>query len=82
MADADCLVHGADERIHLIVVALRLQLRVGRGTVQRILCDGGPELAAFLIEDGDAHTQRAEVDPCHYTHSAAPFSAQLLAFEF
>jgi hypothetical protein len=36
--------------------------------MQRILGDGASQLALFLVEDGDAHAQRAEVDPCHYAH--------------
>ena len=72
-ADADRLVHGADERGHLVVVALRLEVRVGGGAVQRILGGRRAQLAAFLVEDGDAHAQRAEVDSCHYTHVATSF---------
>ena len=67
-ADFDCLAHGAGEGGHLVVVRLGLELGVGGRTVQRILGDGRAELAAELVEDGDAHAQRAEVNACHYTH--------------
>ena len=30
--------------------------------------DGGAELAAVLIEYGDAHAERAEICACHYAH--------------
>jgi len=71
-ADANGLMHGTDESGHLVVVALRLEMRVGGGAVQRIFRIGGAELAALLVEDGDAHAERAEVDPCHDAHGASP----------
>ena len=67
-ADFDCLTHGAREGGHLVVVGLGFELGVGGRGVQRVLCDGGAQLAAKFVEDGDAHAERAEVDPCHYAH--------------
>ena len=66
------LVHGADQRVHLVVVRLRLEVRIGGGTVEWILGDGGPKFAPFLREDGNAYAKRAEVDPSHYTHFVSP----------
>jgi hypothetical protein len=42
--------------------------------MERILSRRHAELAAFFVEDGDAHAQRAEVDSCHYTHGSAPWA--------
>ena len=67
-ADAHGLAHGAGEGGHLVVVRLGFELRVGGRAAQRVLCYGGAELAAELVEDGDTHAQRAEVDACHYAH--------------
>jgi hypothetical protein len=53
--DAHGFVHGANESVHLVVVGLGLEVGVGGGAVEWIFGGGGPEFAAFFVEDGDAN---------------------------
>src|SRR5437764_9823272 len=57
------LASGVGERTHVIRVTLHGVVRVFFLPMQRIFGNARAEAAAFRVHDGDANTQRTEIDP-------------------